>query len=250
MAALSRSSNTRRSRRNRRRVRLRLPAVVPPETTDAVIKGSRLRTVPASKKNKVIEFVFPFTPISITYDSLAPEWTVINRPLNTPIIDLRTYSLMRVELRFLLAVPLDGIRVSVDNDIRTLRSIANSQDPVAFINMDRMLTNPFNIPRLGQRRTNQGFFFRIGDMSVESVRRNMQNEITSAEISITLQEEANPPIRKIYFQPVVYSKLSKPSTIRSKTSAPSGSTISNNQLQIDLNTARARAISNRALRLT
>lgn len=234
MAGRANVSNIRRLRRNARTLRLKLPAVAAPATIDSVTKGARLRTVPASQKAKATEFVFPFTPIEITYDGLSPEWVSIDRPLNTPLIDLKGYNLMRVELRFLLAVPLDGIRVSIDNDIRTLRMIANSQDPVAFINMDRMLTNPFNVSRLGQNRTNQGFFFRIADMSVQSMRRNLQNEITAAEISITLQEEANPPIRKIYFQPVTYSIATKPSTTKTKTSSPPNSTKPSADLKTDL----------------
>ena len=212
-------------RRRARRLRLRVPSVAPATTTEATVKGARLRTVPTSTNVTPIEFIFPFAPIEITYNQLSAEWASIDRPLNTPLIDLKGYNLMRVELRFLLAVPFDGIRISIDNDIRTLRSIATSQDPVAFINMDRMLTNPFNISRIGPSRTNQGFFFRIADMSVQSMRRNAANEITSAEVTMTLQETANPPIRKIHFDKINYSlprlrgRL-RPSSTVTKTTRP------------------------------
>lgn len=204
----------------RRRLRLRIPSVSPPATTEAVTKGARLRTVPTGRNAIPIEFVFPFAPIEITYNGLSAEWVAIDRPLNTPLIDLKGYNLMRVELRFLVAVPFDGVRVSIDNDIRTLRAIATSQDPVAFINMDRMLTNPFNISRIGPTRSNQGFFFRVADMSVQSIRRNIANEITSAEVSMTLQETANPPIRKIYFTPIQFPSNTTASSTRTKINRP------------------------------
>lgn len=185
---------------NIRKLRVTLPASAIPITKEA-----RLRTVPLAKGAEAIEFVFPFTPIEITYEGLSPEWVSIDRPLNTPLIDLKGFNLMRVTLRFLIAVPFDGVTVSIDNDIRALRSIANSEDPVAFVNMDRMLTNPFNIARLRSNRSSAGFFFRVADMSVNSTRRNLDNEITAAEVSITLQETANPPIRQLYFAPKTYT---------------------------------------------
>lgn len=192
---------------NIRKLRVTIPTSAAPVTKDA-----RLRTVPSTRDDPYIEFVFPFTPIEITYDALAPEWVEIDRPLNTPLVDLKGYNLMKVNLRFLVAVPFDGIEITVDNDIRTLRSIANSNDPVSFINMDRMLTNPFNISRLKSDRPNAGFFFRIAEMSINSIRRNLFNEITSAEVTMTLQETANPPIRKIYFETVDYLSSVTPST--------------------------------------
>ena len=192
---------------NIRKLRIRLAV-----TGIAVTKEVSLQTVGGGAK----QFIFPFAPIEVSYDSLAPEWVSIDRPLLTPIIDLKGYNLLRVSLRFLLAVPYDGITTSIDNEIRTLRSIANSSNPCAFINMDKMLTNPFNVPRTGYSRPNKGFFFRVAEMSVSSLRRNLNNEITSAEVSLTLQETANPPIRAVYFAPINYSSGSTPSSVGSK----------------------------------
>jgi hypothetical protein len=172
-----------------------------------------------------------------------PEWVEIDRPLNTPIVDLKSLNLMKVALRFLVAVPFDGINVSVDNDIRTLRTIANSSDPVSFINMDRMLTNPFNVSRSDSRRTAAGFFFRVADMSIQSIRRNLRNEITSAEVSMTLQETANPPIRAIYFAPISYSVASAPSTTTTKkTTSPAPTTYRKITESINLADARNNAV--------
>lgn len=230
-------SNARRAiGRNIRRLRVSLPTTA--QTT--VTKDARLRTVPAARRGGAIEFVFPFAPIEISYENLSPEWVEIDRPLNTPLIDLKGLNLMRVSLRFLVAVPYDGIRVSVDNDIRTLRQIANSNDPVAFINMDRMLTNPFNVSRSDSRRNSSGFFFRVADMSVQSIRRNIRNEITSAEVSMTLQETANPPIRAIYFAPINYSVATAPTAVVTKKSAPQTSTLSYFKLTEAINLAEGK----------
>lgn len=227
-----------------RRLRISLPTTAQTPIT----KDARLVTVPAARRGGAIEFVFPFSPIEITYENLSPEWVEIDRPLNTPLIDLKSLNLMRVNLRFLVAVPYDGIRVSVDNDIRTLRQIANSNDPVAFINMDRMLTNPFNVSRSDSRRTAAGFFFRVADMSVQSIRRNIRNEITSAEVSLTLLETANPPIRAIYFAPINYSTATAPTAAVTKKSAQTLPTKSYRLITEAINLAGARNNSVRETR--
>lgn len=193
--------------RNLRRLVATLPVRSLPLTAQA-----KMRTVPVNSASAPTEFQFPFVPIQISYENLAPELVEIDRPQNLPYVDRKGYKLLRVNLQFLLARPFDGFSQSVDADIRILRSMANSSDPVVFSNMDGMLTNPFNIPQLGINRSNTAFFFRIGELSVQSVRRNRSNEITAAEISITLVEDANSRAQVISFPAIQYPDLVKPST--------------------------------------
>lgn len=194
-------------RRNLRRMVAVLPARSLPLTAQA-----KMRTVPVNSAAAPTEFPFPFVPIQVSYENLAPELVEIERPQNLPYVDRKAYKLLRVSLQFLLARPFDGFSQSVDPDIRILRSMANSNDPVVFTNMDGMLTNPFNIPQLGVNRSNTAFFFRIGELSVQSVRRNRSNEITAAEISLTLVEDANTRAQVIAFPAIQYPDLVKPRT--------------------------------------
>lgn len=149
------------------------------------------------------EFVFPFAPIDVQYSNLATEWTEINRPGRTPLIDYSQNRLLEVSFNFLVARPNDGLAYSVDDDLVTLRYMAASTRTVSVFGMDGMLTNPFQIP--GQpARTSSGFFFHITDLSIRSVRRNKDNHITAAECSITLREVNNPDIGAVRFPPIQY----------------------------------------------
>lgn len=149
------------------------------------------------------EFVFPYAPIDVQYSNMAAEWTEINRPGRTPLIDYSQSKLLEVSFNFLVARPNDGITYSVDDDLVTLRYMASSKRTVSVFGMDGMLTNPFQIP--GQpSRTSSGFFFHITDFTVRSVRRNKDNQITAAECSITLREVNNPDIGVVRFPAITY----------------------------------------------
>lgn len=149
------------------------------------------------------EFVFPYAPIDVQYSNMAAEWTEINRPGRTPLIDYSQSKLLEVSFNFLVARPGDGITFSVDDDLVTLRYMASSKRTVSIFGMDGMLTNPFQIP--GQpNRTSSGFFFHITDFTVRSVRRNKDNQITAAECSITLREVNNPDIGVVRFPAITY----------------------------------------------
>lgn len=181
-----------------------------------------LVTVPQSKGDEIFKFTFPFTPISMSYEDLAPEYVEIERPGDQPFVELKSFKLMKVSFTFLLAVPFDGIEQSVDADIFLLRRIANSRNPVAILNMDKMVTNAFNIQRLGNRRGVNRFFFRVADLSVEAIRRNENNKVTVAEVSITLQEVANPRVKVIRFPEIVYPDSPAPASKPPKKKNPSG----------------------------
>lgn len=157
----------------------------------------------SSINDQPYEFVFPFAPIDVQYSNLAAEWTEINRPGRTPLIDYSQSKLLEVSFNFLVARPNDGLAYSVDDDLVTLRYMASSTRTVSMFGMDGMLTNPFQIP--GQpARTSGGFFFHITDLSIRSVRRNKDNQITAAECSITLREVNNPDISAVRFPPIEY----------------------------------------------
>ncbi len=220
---------------------LRSFSAVIPSKTGNVSLTPRLVTVPTGNNPVVKEFYFPFTPTNINYENLAPEYIEISRPQNQPMIGLSQYKLMKISFQFLLAVPLDGIKISIDEEIRTLREFANSESPVAFVNMDDMLMNPFNIVSTDVFKTSRpssAFFFRITDLSLNSTRRNQNNLITSAEVSISLIEVNNPTLSAANFLRIKYPKTAKPinNKPRKKTTGKGAGTYG--KPVIDLKTAR------------
>jgi hypothetical protein len=188
-----------------------------PSVAQPISREVRMRTVPTGTRSTITEFIFPYAPIAMTYDGLAPEYVQIERPQNLPLVDLKKFNLLTVSLQFLVAVPNDGISVSVDNELRVLRGLANSIYPVSFINMDGMVTNPFNITRLGPARNASAFFFRITDLSINALRRNTNNEVTSAEVSMSLVEVANPSVNVITFPAITYPPIVTQSAASKKT---------------------------------
>lgn len=208
-------SRPNRPARNLRRIRVKYRG----RTNRRGLK-SLMVTVPQNREDEILKFVFPFTPISVTYSDLSPEYSEVERPGNQPFVELKSFRLMKVSFTFLLAVPFDGVEQSVDDDIVLLRRMANSRNPVAIINMDRALTRAMNVRRLENNRNLNRFFFRVADLSVEAIRRNERNKVTVAQVSITLQEVANPRVSTIAFPQITYPVSAAPAAITPPVSDP------------------------------
>lgn len=152
-----------------------------------------------------LEFEFPFPPQQVSYQDLAPEIAQIQRPGKTPIVAFARYRARQVTLQFLVAVPTDGLRIDVENDLATLQYIASSARPVWFYNFDRFLGNP-----IGRTDTDAStFFWSIVDLSFESVRRNSAQKIVQAQVSMSLVENNNPEIVVSELPAIVYSTVPK-----------------------------------------
>lgn len=179
----------------------------------------KLRTVAAGPDSTVTEFIFPYAPIEVQYSDLGPEYAEVQRTQNLPIVDLMRFRLLKVDLSFLVAAPYDGVKQSVDQELRSIRGLANSIYPVAFFNMDGMLTNPFQINRTGVSRS--GLFFRISDLAITGVRRNLENAVTAASVDMTLVEVANPLLEIVQFAPIEYPEIVTPNPSRPNQNKPS-----------------------------
>jgi len=144
----------------------------------------------SSSSQENLEFEFPFPPQQVSYSDLAPEIAQIQRPGKTPIIAFNRFKARQINVRFLVAVPMDGLLIDVEDDIATLQIIAYSGRPVWFYNFDRFFANA-----TGRTDNNSNaFFWSITDMSFESVRRNSAQKIVQAEMNMTLVENTNPNI--------------------------------------------------------
>lgn len=136
-----------------------------------------------------LSFTFPFTPQQIQYGNIGPELQEIARPGKMPIVAFSKFRSRQLSIKFLIAVPNDGLFTSVDNDLELLFDIANLARPVYFTNMDKQISNP-----LGTTDASKNIFWSITDLNFSSIRRNDQNQITAAEANMTLVENVNPRI--------------------------------------------------------
>lgn len=146
-------------------------------------------TVPRANSQAQFKYEFPFTPQQIQYSNLSPEVSEIQRPGRTPLVAFTRYRARQLSLKFLIAVPLDGLFSSVDQSIQDLQRLVNSASPVYFTNLDRQITNSLSTGGAQQ------IFWSITDFSLSSIRRNAENQITAAEGTLTLVENNNPKIK-------------------------------------------------------
>ena len=149
-------------------------------------------TMHATRSNETqpqISFTFPFTPQQIQYGNIGPELQEITRPGKMPIVAFNRFRARQLSIKFLIAVPNDGLFTSVDNDLELLFDIANLARPVFFTNMDKQISNP-----MGTTDASKNIFWSITDLNFSSIRRNEQNQITAAEANMTLVENVNPKV--------------------------------------------------------
>lgn len=141
-------------------------------------------------------FYFPYIPNNVSYSGLGSTWTEIPRTGDLPLVEWSNYNLLKVSFEFLLAqdrtepggtrVP-DGITVSVEDDINTLRRMAQRPYPISIYGMDSLM-------RIVLRRaasTGRALEFVITDLQVNAMRRTQEagdSLITAATVKMTLSE--------------------------------------------------------------
>lgn len=151
----------------------------------------------AENSETPLRFVFPYNPISVTYNNLSDEVAQVPRPGATPLVFFKAHRLMSVEITFTLAVPGDGLVQPVDDEIEILRTMAqNSQRVIQVLNYDKLLKNPFPYRNMSAENSSNSFsqdlFFTVVEFSLDSVRRNKSNQITQANCRLSLIENRNP----------------------------------------------------------
>lgn len=166
-------------------------------------------------------FTFPFPPVAVQHSNLVPEWVEVDRPGYVPIVGLKKYNLMRLQFDFLLAAPWDGIKYPVEDELLLLRRMANRTEPIYFTGMGTFLNTPLSLPGATSRA---GMFFRITDFSINSMRRNPNQEVTAAQCSMALQEDYVLNIRAVTMPAIQYPAILKPRTVAGPSSTPTSST--------------------------
>lgn len=160
-----------------------------------------------------MSFTFPFTPAQIQYSNMSPELSELARPGKMPIVAFSKFRSRQIAIKFLVAVPLDGLFTSVDNDIELLFDMANTARPVYFTSMDKQISNP-----LGSTNESINIFWSITDMNLSSIRRNENNKITAAEVNLTLVENTNKNVIVATLPRINYAESVPPPTRSTPTS--------------------------------
>lgn len=151
------------------------------------------------------DFEFPYSPREIKIGQLSDEMVQIQRPGTTPIVAFKGHRLMTIDFTALIAQPGDGLIQDVEKELYALRVMASSSNRVfQLLNYDIFTYTPFVFRnRSAERQSN--LLFSITEMSVDVVRRNKENKITSANVQISLVENRNPKINITAIPPLKFT---------------------------------------------
>jgi hypothetical protein len=151
---------------------------------------------------ELVSFVFPFPPQQVSYSELAPEFSEIRRPGRVPLIAFSGYKLKKVQIEFLVAVPSDGMFIDIEDDLDFLRNIVDQGGMVLFLNADKFLGYEF-----GQvLEESRAPLWTITDMSFDSVRRNANGKITSAQVRLSLTENYFRTVSIVQLPEIIYEE--------------------------------------------
>ena len=152
------------------------------------------------------DFVFPYSPREIKVGKLSDEMVQIARPGTTPIVAFKSHNLMTIDFTALIAYPGDGLVQDVEKELFALRTMASSSNRIfQLLNYDIFTYIPFKYRNMSAERQSS-LFFSITEMSIDVVRRNKENKITSANVQISLVENRNPKINITLIPPLKFTR--------------------------------------------
>lgn len=87
------------------------------------------------------EFRFPYRPLPIQHEGYGPEFSEIERPYNTPLLEIKSGKLRRFNFEVPLAIQDDSLSVAIDDNMERLKEMADDGIPVRFIKMAPSITS-------------------------------------------------------------------------------------------------------------
>lgn len=149
-----------------------------------------------------VTFTFPYAPREVSYSQLAAQHNEIRRPGAYPIIDRVNPQLMQVSMEFRVADRKSKGASSVESKLNDLRRIALFPGSVLVSGMDTYLSRPI-APTVVWQNANWAWF-KITDLNIDVVQRDLFNQATQADVRMTLTEERNPYIPAVVLPRIVY----------------------------------------------
>lgn len=167
-------------------------------------------------------FTFPYAPREVSYSNLAQQFNEIKRPGQFPILDRVAPQLMQVSLDFRVADPVSKGGAPIEGRLNTLRSMGVFGGAILVTNMDAFLTRPV-IPTIVWNNVKWAWF-RMTDLNIDVVNRNLSNVATQADVRMTLTEDRNPYVPAAVLPKITYeeepARVSAVGKAASPTAAP------------------------------
>ena len=146
-------------------------------------------------------FVFPYAPVEVNFENIAATYEEVKRAGKYPTLAFSGYQLTKAALNFRLANRSSGGQVNVENEIDKLRGMATVPFPIYFTGgVDKML-----LQGIKAIRGRSGAWWRITDMSINVLARDLDNKATQADVQMTMTEERNPTIPVTFLSPIAYN---------------------------------------------
>lgn len=134
-------------------------------------------------------YIFTHKPNDITYSGLGSEWVSIARNAGFAFVDWKEFQLLQISFNFVIAKDGDGLLNHVEDEIESLRKIAQTPYPVSFFNFDSMFTQEFRYDADSSGNYSpSGIQFVITDFSLTAEQRDKSMRITRAQANMTLRE--------------------------------------------------------------
>lgn len=194
------------------------PRLPPLRPNQAGYSGAKSRIVQIGPSFPAA-YLFPYTPVNISFDSIGSEYAEINRAGNYSLVTRKQPNLLKVSFDFRVAHrPTNGLQ-TIAADLNILRKIAVEDLPVALTGFGGYLSNT-GTGSLSAKK------FRVTNLSVEIVTVGPATEPWQANCTIELIEDRNPSFTVVKFSTIKYPAVPPKKTASSTTSGnkPSGGT--------------------------
>lgn len=188
------------------------------DTVNRIARPKRvvIRQVSGSKRS----FSFPIGPLQVRYEGLGIDFVNIERPGDIALLEASAIKPRTIAMNAVIADRATGGLVSVESQLEVLRLMAVE---------DIDLTFTYGVRSLDYR-------VRITNLSFESMQRDLDGNITQANVSIQLTERPRRLVDPITLNAIRYTPPSSPSKSKKKTKSSSGSS-KTKQPSIDLKDA-------------
>lgn len=180
------------------------------------------RVVLKQVEGKLRSFSFPLGPLQVSYGDIGLEYVNIERPGDRSLLESTSIKNRTIGMEAVIADPNTAGLTSVEKQLAALELLSVEDSDLSFIYGVRSL--PYKL--------------RLTAFSYESVRRDINGNITQATVSITLTERPRRIVDPITLSAVRYTPPKKPasttkkSTTTSKTKPKSNSTTSNRAIYV------------------
>lgn len=179
-------------------LKFRIDPEMGPKVSKVTIRTTQYVDIGAGKE--ILRFTFPFTPNNISIDGLSDEYATLDRPGRFPLVYFAKRKPLTVTLKTLVTATTGRGIDSAEQNIVRLANLARSRSPVIVNGFGTIVT---------------GTKFYVTDFSTDAVRLNALQDMTMANVTITLTQASTPS--KTVPGMIAIKDVSGPSTAKKKT---------------------------------